>query len=186
MAILPQTTWSGSYRESNPPDIGNSLWKIALADWIDSMLNGLIQLNGMTGPGLQFTFDKETFLNGLSGVTSKPPNGIQKLSDAWFSAMNSSTWVVPAGSSIGAPSPTTTFGPTPPPVATPDASTLTAGKNKILELLQAPSVTDPAQSQFPIKLREATIGITVSTVGVDSTPTPAGPLAINDLTRAVI
>ena len=186
MTIPPQPTWSGTYRSDIPPDTGN-LWKINLCNWLDSMVNSLIQLNGMLGPGLQFIFNKSVFLAGLDGIASVPtPNGIQKIADAWQSSMSSSTWTVPAGSYIGAPTPTTTFGPVPPPVATPDAGTLASGKNIILTLLQSVPVADAALSEFPVKLRDATLGITVTTVGVDSTPTPAGPLPLNDPARPVI
>ena len=55
-----------------------------------------------------------------------------------------------------------------------DPTSIALGKAKILELVTAPPVSDPQLSQFPTKFREATLLLTITVSGLDSTPPGGG------------
>ena len=59
-----------------------------------------------------------------------------------------------------------------------DEDSIIKGKAKIIELAESAASINPEDSDFPIKFREAFLELTITVEGLDSTPSPAGPLPL--------
>lgn len=160
-----------------------------VADWIDPRVTNKLDTPGLEGPvsgtGFTFTFNKSVFqtqLELLIGGTKT--QGVNELAAAWESAMNASVGLVVVLTSIGTPSPTTTWSSITSTVI--DPASISAGKSKILESISAPLDKPKEESEFPVKMREAFLLLTVTTSGLDSVPSGSGgPFSLVDTARAV-
>lgn len=125
-----------------------------------------------------FTFARAVFESALLplGPTPSALIGITAFANAWETAINASTVVVPVGASIGTPSPATTWSAVFSTIIL--VPSIALAKAKILELITAPVVADALNSQFPIKFREAFLLLQIQVTGLDSTPPLAGPLPL--------
>ena len=180
MAIDDLTTWQNKWAEL--PKVVDNSWKQNIADYIDDRISNLKLDSYTPDSNIAFTFNKSIFLAGLADVDSGLGNGAIVMGTAFQSAIDSSILLLTPPISIGTPSPTTTFSSITTSVFTPTSSL--AASNKIAELVNAEKVLDPLLSEFPVKLREATLLLKANISGLDSsTPTP---LALSDLNRSVI
>src|SRR5690606_16770869 len=121
-----------------------------------------------TSVGFLFPFPIPLFASQLQSLPPTPSAlaGILGFATAWETAILATPIVVGPGSSVGSPSPPTTFSVVASTILTP--ASIAAGKAKILELVTAPAVADATQSEFPVKFREATLLLKFTSTGLDS------------------
>jgi len=184
MSLDSLDDWKTSFA-AGVKGVKDDSWKDNLPDWYESVLNSpKLSLPGLeiASPPLPFTFGKAAF-KAIFETMTKTSNGPVVVADAWEAGILASVVEVKAGDSIGAPSPTTLWSDVTTSVI--DPASIALGKAKILELASAPTVKDATKSHAPIRFYEATLLLTVTTTGLDSTPGPAGPLPLVDAGRAV-
>ena len=162
-----QTAWA------TIPNVGDTSWKANLADFVDSLVTNLLTTNGLfkapSTPALTFTFAKSTFQSALTD--NKPAT----LANAFEDAILASTYLVPINSFIGTDTPATKFSVVESCVV--DPASVALAKAKFLEITGlSPDVSAANQSQFPVKLREAFLLLTVTTTGTDSVISAPSPL----------
>lgn len=172
--IDPLAVWKSSLAAL--PKTANNSWAPNFATWYADRISGIeplfIALDASAG--FTFTFAKQVFETALLnlGPAASAVAGLTAFANAWQSAMLASTVVVLPGAFIPPSTPPTTFSSIIPPVVL-DAPGIVAGKAKIIELASAPVVSDPNDSQFPVKFREATLELTITVTGLNSAaPTP--------------
>lgn len=174
MTIESLQTWKNELE--NLPKVTTPVWALNFANWYADMIRGIeSDPISFQAVGFSFSFPTSAFASALSALppTTDPASGILGFASAWESAILSTMVSVAPGSIIPPPSPPTTFS-----VVTSsliDPSSILAGKAKILELVDVSVV---GESQFPIKFREATLLLTFTVAGLDSTPSPSGPLPL--------
>jgi len=175
--------WISTYA-SDVPNVLDSSGPKNVAEWTDDRVPNM-ELPGIQGTGLTFTFNKGSFQTELEAInTSTLHDGVVALADAWATAIGGSVADVAVGSSVGAPSPATTWSVVGSTVI--DGASVTAGRDKLLELENSPIAGTPEESEFPVKLREAFLLLTITTTGMDSTPpSSGGPFPLVDSARAV-
>lgn len=165
-------TWRTSY--SALPQVGDDSWKANLANYLGDELDGLLNLQTyVTGGGFPvFTFDRATF---QSNLTDGVGTGVAGMQAAFTAAIATSTWVIAIGTKFGVGTPAETF--STPGVAVPDPAGISAGAAKIGELASAAPTSDPDESEFPLKLREAFLLLTYTVTGTNSVAPTPGPIS---------
>jgi len=158
------------------PKTADNSWAGNFAAWTDDRTTSKMDL--LIIDQFTFTFAKAIFEGALIGLGPTPSAviGITAFANAWETAINASTVVVPAGASIGTPSPATTWSAVSSTIIL--APSIALAKAKILELVTAPTVADALNSEFPIKFRDAFLLLQIQATGLDSTPPAAGPLPL--------
>lgn len=187
MSLDDLQTWKQTFKDQVVPTGGDD-WPDNLTDWYVGLFDApKVSLPGLTivATPLPVVFGASAFKAIYSNLTSdlSQADAIAIIANAWEAGLLTSTVTVLPGDSIGVPVPTTIWSAVTSTVI--DAPSIALGKAKILELIGAPNAKDALDSQTPVKFREATLLLTVTTTGLDSTPTPAGPLALVDAARAV-
>ena len=179
--IDPLNVWKSTLKDL--PKVDNPIWAINFANWYGDRIQNIEPDPTKLQPaGFVFIFNRVLFASLLSALPPTPsqPAGIAMFAAAWEAAIL--TTVFPAtlsassGTVVPPPSPATTFSVVNSVIL--DPASVAAGKAKILELASAPLTGDATESQFPVKFREATLKLTITVTGLDSTPTPAGPLPL--------
>ena len=181
MAIDSLSTFQTTFKADIIPTKDDS-WMDNLTNWVSARVTGL-QASGIGGPNVLWVFNSAVFKAGLSAISVEAANGVSGLASSFQSAINASTIVMQPGSFIGSATPANTWSVVSTTMFTP--SSVLVGKAKIEELASAPLVNDAINSQFPVKIREAFLLLTIDTSGLDSTPSPGGPLPLIDVGRAV-
>lgn len=145
-----------------------------LSDWIESHVTGKLVLDPsiIVGTGITYTWNKEAFKAELLSLSNSPtPNG---LASAWKASVEASIMSVPAGASVGAPSPATTF--SAPPVTVLDATSVTTAFSQLqVSLNSLPPANTKEEVQIPELLRTAFLTLTFTLSGTNSVSPPAGP-----------
>lgn len=181
MAIDSLSTWKSTFDALAK----QSDWTPDFSTWVDDRVTSKMDLPGIghaSPPAFTFTFAKSTFKAALDLLVpvADVTVGITSFSVAWETAVIASVAVVKALSFIGTLTPATQWSSVTSTVI--DPASILLGKAKIIELASE----DPdAPSKFPDKFRDAFLLLTVTTTGLDSTPTPTGPLPLVDAARAV-
>lgn len=156
------------------PKVADDSWASNFSMWADGRVTNkmtLIDIDLFT-----FTFAESIFQSTLINLSPTPSAsiGINAFANAWETAINVSTVVVPIGASIGTPSPMTTWSSVTSTIILP--ASIAAAKAKIIELISAPTVDDALDSDFSIKFRDAYLLLQIQVTGLDSQPPPvAGP-----------
>lgn len=161
------------------PKVADTSWAANFAAWYADRLAGITTSPSALVPtGFVFTFAQAAFAAQLLSLapTTSAAAGIMGFANAWQTALLATTAVVGPGSFKPPTSPATLFSAVISTII--DPASITAGKAKLLELVTAPPVADPQNSAFPVKFREATLLLSITVTGLDSTPTPAGPLPL--------
>ncbi len=179
--IDPLNIWKSTLQDL--PKVDTPVWATNFANWYAERI-AKIEPNpdSLSAVGFTFIFNKALFATLLSTLPPTPsqPGGISSFAAAWETAVLTTlfpaTLSIAAGTVIPPPSPSTTFSSIISVVL--DPASVVAGKAKIMELVSAPVAGDATDSQFPVKFREATLKLTITITGLDSTPTPAGPLPL--------
>jgi len=154
-------------------------WAKKLSDAIDGLVTNKAQLAGITG-SVVFTFNKSVFMAQLMALTFTPVAAVaaQIIGLAWGAAMQASTMVVPAGSYLGTPSPATTWSVvTASMIDPPSIAAAQAGLISTLSVMQA--VKNAEDSALGSALYKAFTQCTATVSGLDSTPSPSGPLPLS-------
>ena len=161
-----QTAWA------TVPNVADTSWKANLANKVDSLVTNLLTTNGLfkapATPALTFTFAKSTFQSALTD--NKPAT----LANAFEAAILASTYVVPINSFIETDTPATKFSVV--ESCEVDPASVSLAKAKFLEIVGLTPGSAANQSQFPVKLREAFLLLTVTTTGTDSVISAPSPL----------
>lgn len=151
------------------------------SSWIDGRVT---QKAGLTGiipadPTVVFTFDKAEFQSGMEALplSANQVTAITALGAVWESAIQTSILTISPGDSVGAPTPATIFSVVTSSVIDP-ASILVSKAALISSLIATPPVADSADSALPQAFRDAFLLLTGTAIGLDSTPTPIGPLPL--------
>lgn len=187
MTLEALSTWKSTFKTSVVPTAGGG-WPDFLTNWYAARFNApRLSLPGLTiaAPPLPATFGSAAFRAIYATLTQglTQSAAINIIANAWAAGLAASTVLVKPGDSIGTPSPATTWSTVASSIFT--AASVTAGKAKILELIGAPNVADALDSQTPIKFREATLLLKVTTTGQNSVVPPGGPNPLVDTARAV-
>lgn len=166
------------------PQVGDSSWAENFAAWVDARVSGKMSLVGIGGTGFSFTFGKAAFKSALLALvpTGDQAGAILSFANGWAAGIAGSIYATAPGTFIAPSTPATLWSVVNSTII--DAPSIIVGQAKINELASAPPVSNPADSLFPVKFREAFLALTVTTDGLNSvTPTP-GPLL--DPARAII
>lgn len=188
MTLEALSIWQSTFKTELPP-VKDGSWPDSMTNWYTDRFNtpnlslpGLVAVPDPT-PAVYGSAAFKALFSTLSPGLSQSA-AMQIVASAWEAGLLASIVTVSAGSSIGSPSPTTTFSAVTTSVF--DPPSIAAGKAKILELVGAANVKDALQAQMPVKFREATLLLTVTTTGLDSTPSGSGgPLPLVDAARAI-
>lgn len=178
MPIDPEAIWKSKFKELPTDGSGGGAWAKNMADATDQRVTNKLGLNGLTG-SITFTFKKDIFENMLKIIVPAPTPvaGAQQIAMAWQMAVQASTIVVAPGTYIGVPSPATIFSVVTSSVI--DPPSVAIGSALIVSLLTAAqAIPDGNNNIIGPTLRKAFLSLTVTVTGLDSTPTPAGPLPL--------
>jgi len=185
MTLEALSTWKSTFKTDILP-VSDASWPDSMTDWYADRINTpLLNLPGLTlaSPPLPVTFGKAAF-KAIFQTLAQPNSqsvAMNIIANAWEAGLIASTVLVKALDSVGTPSPATTWSVVTTSVF--DPASIALGKAKILELIGAPNEEDAEDSQTPIKFREATLLLTVTTTGLNSVTPTAGALV--DAARAV-
>jgi hypothetical protein len=171
--IQPENVWLEEFdklEKTNTP-----AWSVTMANWYADMITG-IQPDPtiFTAVGFTFTFNPSVFATAMAAAAPSvdPFAGVSIIANAWESAMLAAIVVCGPGSILLPPSPATTFSVVSTTII--DIPSITLGKTSLLGLATAPQTNKGTDSQYPKKLREATLSLTITVSGLNSiTPTPA-------------
>lgn len=179
MAIDSLADWKSTLTAL--PKVADNSWAANFANWYyDRIINIETDPSFLdSSAGFIFTFDTATFQTELEALTptDNATTGITGFADAWETALLASAALVATGAFVPPPgNPATTFSAVASTVI--DIPSITAGKNKLLELTTAPPTANALTSDFATKFREATLLLTITVAGTNSaSPTPA-PLTV--------
>lgn len=167
------------------PKVADPSWALNFAGWVADRVPNITPDPSIldASAGFTFVFAEPIFAAALVALPPSPSAilGVTGFALAWETAILTNifpaTLNVAAGAKRnGSSAPADTFS-----VVTSvllDPVSIVAAKAKIIELAAAAPVSDPQDSEFPIKFREAFLLLKINVIGLDSTPTPAGPLPL--------
>ncbi len=167
------------------PKVGDVSWALNFAAWAAERVNNKIETDPTSldsSAGFTFVFNEPVFAGALAALPPTPSQalGIAGFAAAWETAILTTifpaTLNVAAGAFIPPQSNATLFSAVNSVLL--DPPSIVAGKAKIMELVSAPPAGSGLDSQFAEKFREAFLELTITVVGLDSTPPPAGPLPL--------
>lgn len=171
MALSSENDWKTA--GSLIPAVADSSWKATLGLFLDDLVSSKLKLATVfTAAGLnagEFTFNVDSFKSGLLGNTAAA------IANAWETSILASTMTVAALSYIGTKTPVNTFSIV--TSATFDPASISLGKVKILELALLEPTSDPLESLFAVKFRDAFLMLTVSIAGTNSVVSSPAPLS---------
>jgi len=173
----PLSSWTNAFTNLAPA--ADDSWADNMADAVDGLVTNKLAVTTIS-PSATFTFNKAIFAAQLklATPTDNAVAGCTNFADAWGSAVTASTLVVAPGSYLGAPTPATTWSVVILSLVDP-ASIAAAKAALVIALTSATPVANAALSAFPSAFRTAFATLTASVTGLDSTPSPAGPLPLN-------
>lgn len=148
------------------PKVMNTSWQANFANWYADRIQNLMPDTKLdVTAGFTFTFGKSAFQTALASVSS-----IADFANAWETGLLASAVTVSTGAFVDEKSNLTLFS----AVATAilDLPSIALGKAKILELVGVSPIGDALDSKFPVKFRQATLLLTMTVSGSDSSPTP--------------
>ena len=173
-------TWKSTYKDL--AKVADNSWALNFALWVNDRVSGKAQVTGVTTsvPENVFVFNYTIFKTQLEALTPTTDinAGITKFADAWETAMNASLVLgVLPGDFVGASSPSTTWSVV--STALIDGASVSLGKAKIMELVNAPLASTEDDSVFPEYFRDAFLLLTGTISGLNSVPPTAGPNPLN-------
>ena len=187
MALEPLTVWQATYADEVVPTQDPVTGALNLANWAAARVNGNLNLAGVGGPGMIFTFNSAAWAAALQLLPPTPlaEIGATNFANSWSTAMAASLAITQPGTSVTpTPLPPTTFSVVNATII--DPTGITAGNLKLIELKDAEPSSNPLEVPLVEFLRDAFLLLTITTSGLDSVPTPAGPNPLTDPLRAVI
>jgi len=176
MTVNPLNDWKSKFKDM--PKSNSAAWGKNLADLYSELIQNIETDPTALQSVLTFTFQKPIFASlmmSMPPVTSSQA-GALGVATAWETAILASTVAVANGAIIPPPSPATTFSVVASSVI--DPQSIIGAKKKILELASAKPTSKSEDAKMPVILREATLLLTITVTGTDSTPPPSGPLPL--------
>ena len=180
MAVDPLSVWKLELTSLTP--VADSTWALNFANYVADRVVAIETNPSSLISTLVCPFNKVLFASQLVSLAPTPDaaTGIAGFATAWETTILTNifpaTLSVAPGAIIPPASPATTFSLITSVIL--DPASIILAKNKILELISSPPVSDPNSSLFPEKFREAFLALTITIIGMDSTPTPTGPLPL--------
>jgi hypothetical protein len=181
MAIDPLNTWKQTLADL--PKVSSPIWALNFANWYaDRIANIAPDPSALVASSFTFVFNSATFAAQLALLppTLDPVSGIAGFAAAWSAAIALTiypvTLLVGPGAFIPPSTPATLFSAVTMVMINP--ASLVLAQAKIMELVTAPVVSDPMDSVFAEKFRDATLQLSIMVTGLNSIPPPAGPLPL--------
>jgi hypothetical protein len=173
MPIEPLQVWKDEFEKL--PKVKDPSWAQTMANWYADMIAGIEpDPTILNSPGFTFTYNPAIFAAAMVSIPPSvdPVSGVALIATAWESSMVAAIALALPGTILLPPSPATTFS-----VVTStliDPPSILAAKATLLGLATAPKTNKGNDSQYPVKLREATLQLTITISGMNSVvPTPA-------------
>ena len=178
MTLEALSDWKTTFASDMVP-VSDASWPDTMTDWYVARIDTpLLSLPGLTlaVPPLPVTFGAAAFKAIFSSLAQPITQvaAMNIIANAWEAGLLATTVLVKPLDSIGVPSPATTWSAVTTSVF--DPASIALGKAKILELIGAPNADNAEDSLTPVKFREATLLLTVTTTGLNSVTPTAGPL----------
>ena len=173
--LKPLPAWKASIA-AIPPSKG-PVWANNFANWYATEIATIFPKPPTLVPtGFVFTFNTAVFITMLSKnpPTLDPVAGINGFANAWEAALLASVVVVSPGTYYGSPGPATTFSVVIASII--DVPSIALGKLHLLNLVAAPPAAGGADSKFPQIFREATLMLTMTVTGINSSAPTTSPL----------
>ena len=156
--------------------VDNGSWASNLASWLDQRTSRKLAVRPIIG-NVIFTFQRglfETQLKSCAPIDIAMSASL-KIASAWESAIMASPIIILPGSSLGAPTPATTWSVV---AAIIDPPSVMAGKALLIaKLASAAAVDDGGDSHMAEAFRSASQMLTVTATGINSLPIPTPLLA---------
>ena len=180
MPIDPESSWIDTVNNIEPVTAPPAGVK-NIVDAIDAAVSSKAGLQGLVGSPPQFTFQKAIMLAQMLALAPSPDPVIPAtlISQAWLAAATASIMIVSPGTAVGAAAPPTMFSVVIATIVDPPSLVLaqTALMADLISVMSTP-VDDYKDSDFGPAFRRAFLSLTYTVTGLDSTPTPAGPLPL--------
>lgn len=185
--IDPLSVWKSSLAAL--PKVSDSSWSNNFAGWVaDRVVNITTNPSNLvlTSP-LIFIFNTSAFAAALLSLapTTDATAGITAFADAWANTISTITYPTSLSVATGASDPSAiptykgTFSTITSVIIQP--ASILSGKAKIIELASAVPVSDPNDSLFPVKFRDAFLELKIKVVGLDSDPGTPSPLTVSNI-----
>lgn len=163
-------TWKSTWAAI--PNVGTGSWAQNVAYWCGDRVTGKAELDDITNLSVTFTFDRDTFKSQLAILSPSDDKtvAVGRIADAWGASILVSTLNIVSGAYKGIPLPTTTWSVISSSKITSDS--IAAGKVIINGLVSDPLVTNPVDSYFPVRMRQAFLALKGDVKGLDSSAPP--------------
>lgn len=178
MAVSPIAVWKNTLNKL--PKVKDKSWAKNFAKWYaDRVLKITTKPSKFVPAAFSFKFAQPVFVSALKLLkpVSASKAGITNFANAWEKAIKA-TIVTTGPNSFKPPtSPATKFSVVSSVVI--DPASIAKGKKKLLELIKAKPVGNALDSKFAPIFRDATLLLTITVTGLDSTtPGNGGPLPL--------
>lgn len=172
MALGPVGDWSSTF--NSLPKVGDTSWAANLADAVDGLTTGKLELTNIKTTPASFIFGKAAFEAALLPLqpVDSAMTGAQNFAGAWEQGILASVMSVSSGASVGLPAtPANTF--SAPPATILDAPSLVLAKAGLVSAIASIVPSENADT-FAEAFRNAFLALTYTSTGLNSvTPTPA-------------
>lgn len=176
MAVEPLNEWKNQFE--NMPKTQDSSWAKKFADTYAKLIQNIETDPTALVSQMQFTFQKTIFENMLMVLppTTSSAAGATAFAAAWEAAIIASIVAIPSGAFIPPSAPPTLFSSV--ILSVIDPISIVKGKTEILKLASSQPASNAQASEFPVQFHKATLSLTITVTGLDSTPPPSGPLPL--------
>ncbi len=178
MAVSTLAVWKDTLNKL--PKVNNNSWAKNFAKWYaDRVLKIAPKPANFVPVAFSFKFAQPVLVAELMKLqpVSSSKTGITNFANAWEKAVKATIVTTGPGSYKPPPLPANTFSVVNSVIITP--ASIAKGKAKIMELVKAPMVNNALNSKFAPIFRDATLLLTITVTGLDSTtPDNGGPLPL--------
>ena len=167
--VEPLPLWRNTLKSLQATD--QLLWTSRLAQWAAARTTMKLSLSNIVGP-VTYTFNMGQFdaLLKTCLTTDQKVAAAAQISNAWAAAAMSSPMLVLPGSSLGVPSPATTWSAV---AAVIDPPSVMMAKMQLMQgLLAAEAVEDGYLSKMAEAFRQAFLSLSFTVTGMNSLPIP--------------
>jgi hypothetical protein len=163
--------WTDKF--NNLPKVGDTSWATNMANAVDELTTGLLEISNIKTIPAVFTFGKAAFEAALLPLAPVPLalTGATNFATAWETGINASTMTVSPGASVDLPAtPANTYSSVASTLI--DVASVTSAKTNLIIAIAGIVPADNADA-FATAFRNAFLELTCTTSGMNSvTPTP--------------
>lgn len=189
--IDDEDTWKENFALI-PQDPTGALAPLAIATFVTGSVTLKLDTDSSAvkfSPQPLYTWIQVSFQSALAQIAMVPsPVNLApaiQIGSGWAQSTTASQLIITPGASMNPP-PTGTNGIAAVAVAVIDPLSVTkATADLIKELAAAPPATDPLDAILPVAVRKAFLGLRFLISGIDTTPTPAGPIPFSITAKVV-